>query len=137
MTDTTLTDHPTCDVPVAPATTHTATLVSPAIAALAVQGGARFIDVRSDGFRARTGGLPQAEIIAKDAVDEAFADATDDRPVVVICGSVNGSGPVAEQLVAKGFTNVVHVDGGFAAWKSAGLPTTPATDPDARRRSWQ
>ena len=106
-------------------------LVSPLLAAAAVQGGARFIDVRSDGFRARTGGLPQAEIIAKDRLDEAFADAADTRPVVVICGSINGSGPVADQLVAKGFANVVHVDGGFAAWKDAGLLTTPATDPDA------
>ena len=106
-------------------------LVSPLLAAAAVQGGARFIDVRSDGFRARTGGLPEAEIVAKDTVDEAFADTSDTRPVVVICGSVNGSGPVAEQLVAKGFANVVHVDGGFAAWKDAGLLTTPAKDPDA------
>jgi rhodanese-related sulfurtransferase len=129
MTDTTTAT--SCDIPVAPATTHAAVLVSPAIAHLAVQGGARFIDVRSDGFRARTGGLPEAEIVAKDTLDEAFADTSDTRPVVVICGSVNGSGPVAEQLVAKGFSNVVHVDGGFAAWKDAGLPTTPATDPAA------
>ncbi|MCW2747551.1 MAG: Rhodanese domain protein [Nocardioidaceae bacterium] len=120
-----------CDLPAAPSTTHAAVLVSPAIAALAVQGGARFIDVRSDGFRARTGGLPQAEIVAKDRLAEAFADTSDTRPVVVICGSINGSGPVAEQLVASGFGNVVHVDGGFAAWKDAGLLTTPATDPDA------
>jgi rhodanese-related sulfurtransferase len=127
MTDTST----TCDLPVAPVTTHAVVLVSPAIAAAAVEGGARFIDVRSDGFRARTGGLPQAEIIAKDAIDAAFADASDTRPVVVICGSINGSGPVAEQLVAKGFADVVHVDGGFAAWKDAGLPTTPATDPEA------
>ena len=112
-------------------TTTSDLLVSPAIAAAAVERGARFIDVRSDGFRARTGGLPQAEIIAKDRLDEAFADAADTRPIVVICGSINGSGPVADQLVAKGFANVVHVDGGFAAWKDAGLLTTPATDPDA------
>lgn len=126
-----MTDTTTCALPAAPHTAHSAVLVSPVIAAAAVQGGARFIDVRSDGFRARTGGLPQAEIVAKDRLDEVFADASDRRPVVVICGSVNGSGPVAEQLLARGLADVVHVDGGFAAWKDAGLPTTPATDPDA------
>lgn len=130
MTDTT-TEATLCDLPTAPDSAHTAVLVSPAIAAAAVAGGARFIDVRSDGFRARTGGLPQAEILAKERIDEAFADTSDTRPVVVICGSINGSGPVAEQLVAKGFANVVHVDGGFAAWKDAGLATTPAIAPDA------
>lgn len=130
MTDTTTTAI-ACDLPATPATAHSVGLVSPAIAAAAVAGGARFIDVRSDGFRARTGGLPDAEILAKERIDEAFADTSDIRPVVVICGSVNGSGPVAEQLVAKGFVNVVHVDGGFAAWKDAGLATTPATHPDA------
>ena len=42
---------------------------------------------------------------------------------MVVCGSVRGSGPVAAELRAKGFTNVVHVEGGFPAWKDAGLPT--------------
>ena len=46
-----------------------------------------------------------------------------DTPIVVVCGSVRGSGPVAAELRAKGFTNVVHVEGGFPAWKDAGLPT--------------
>lgn len=126
-----MTDTTTCALPTAPETTRSAVLVSPGVAAAAVRGGARFIDVRSDGFRARTGGLPEAEIVAKDRLDEAFADRFDPRPVVVICGSVNGSGPVAEQLVEWGFGDVVHVDGGFAAWKDAGLVTTPATEPEA------
>ena len=126
-----MTETTACDLPAAPQTTHAALLVSPAIAAAAVDGGARFIDVRSEGFRARTGGLPQAEIVDKPDLAEAFADRHDSRPVVVICGSITGSGPVAEQLVEWGFGNVVHVDGGFAAWKDAGLATTPATDPGA------
>lgn len=133
MTDTTThptTAAPSCGLPSADTSTPAAALVSPSIAAALVRGGARFIDVRSDGFRARTGGLPEAEIVAKDRIDDAFADLSDSRPVVVICGSVNGSGPVAEHLVGKGFDDVVHVEGGFAAWKDAGLPTTPATDPE-------
>ena len=40
-------------------------------------------------------------------------------PVVVVCGSVRGSGPVAAQLIELGYTNVVHVDGGAGAWREA------------------
>jgi rhodanese-related sulfurtransferase len=39
-----------------------------------------------------------------------------DTPIVVVCGSVNGSGLVAEALIGRGFVNVVHVDGGALAW---------------------
>jgi rhodanese-related sulfurtransferase len=39
-----------------------------------------------------------------------------DTPIVVICGSVNGSGPVTQALLKKGFVDVVHVEGGAAAW---------------------
>ena len=50
-----------------------------------------------------------------------------------MCGSVRGSGPVAAALAAKGFTNVVHVEGGAAAWKDAGLPIEePVPDPATR-----
>ena len=55
---------------------------------------------------------------------EKFAEITDwDQDIVIVCGSIRGSGPVAEQLRAKGFTNVAHVDGGFPAWKESGAPT--------------
>lgn len=39
-----------------------------------------------------------------------------------MCSSIRGSGPVADQLREKGFTNVAHVDGGFPAWRDAGGP---------------
>ena len=45
---------------------------------------------------------------------------------MIVCGSINGSGPVAEALAARGYTDVSHVDGGFPAWKEAGLPATEA-----------
>ena len=48
---------------------------------------------------------------------------------MIVCGSVNGSGPVAEALAARGYTYVSHVDGGFPAWKEAGLPATAVPDP--------
>ncbi|MEV4419776.1 rhodanese-like domain-containing protein [Patulibacter sp. NPDC049589] len=127
MTDTTT----ACDLPSTPETPTAAVLVSPVVAAAAVRGGARFIDVRSAGGRERTGGLPEAEIVDRERLEETFDDHEPGRPIVVICGSINGSGPVAEELIRRGFTDVVHVDGGFPAWKDAGLPTTEATAPAA------
>ena len=110
--------------------------VSPEQAAERVAEGAFLIDVRSAAGRATTGAIPGATIGDRYAIDEEFdlAAATHhapvvslDTPIVVVCGSVRGSGPVAAELRAKGFTNVVHVEGGFGAWKDAGLPAEEPT----------
>lgn len=109
-----------------------APLVDAATAGRAVAGGALFVDVRSDAGRAAHGALPQAVVVAKTEVGEKFAvggpDALPqltgkDQEIVVICGSPAGSGPVTAELLAAGFTDVVQVDGGFPAWKAAGLAT--------------
>src|SRR3954447_22730593 len=106
--------------------------VSPQDAAERVAEGAFLLDVRSEAGRSRTGAIPGATVGDRYAIDDEFdlAAATRhapvvslDTPIVVVCGSVRGSGPVAAELRAKGFTNVVHVEGGFGAWKEAGLPT--------------
>ena len=106
--------------------------VTPQEAAVRVAEGAFLLDVRSEAGRARTGAIPGAVVGDRYAIDEEF-DLTAatrhapvvslDTPIVVVCGSVRGSGPVAAELRARGFTNVVHVEGGFPAWKDAGLPT--------------
>jgi rhodanese-related sulfurtransferase len=107
-----------------------APLVSPQEATVRVAAGAVLIDVRSAAGRAN-GLVPGAIAVAKDAVDARFAPGSSDpvagvkstaTPIVVICGSVLGSGPVAEKLIAKGHTDVVQVEGGFPAWQEAGLP---------------
>lgn len=112
-----------------------APLVTPAQAAAIVEAGGVLIDVRSETGRRTAGVLPGAAVVAKDEVDSRFDLGSPDAvpgvtskstPVVIACGSVRGSGPVAAQLIADGFTNVVHVDGGFPAWRSAGLPTGAA-----------
>lgn len=98
-----------------------APLVDAATAARAVAAGALLVDVRSDAGRAAAGDLPGAVVVAKTEVARRFTpggpDAVPgltgrDRPVVVVCGSPAGSAPVAAQLLAAGFTDVVHVDGG-------------------------
>jgi rhodanese-related sulfurtransferase len=107
-----------------------APLVDAETAGRAVAAGALFVDVRSDAGRAAAGDLPQAVVVAKTEVAEKFALGSDtalaeltgkDQEIVVICGSPAGSGPVTAELLAAGFTDVVQVDGGFPAWKAAGL----------------
>ncbi|MGN6126126.1 MAG: rhodanese-like domain-containing protein [Humibacter sp.] len=111
-------------------------LVTANLASAAVAGGALLVDVRSAGNREQNGAIPGAVIADRTRIPEQFAldshaalpgVTSHDRPIVVICGSVNGSLPVATELLALGFRNVVHFDGGFRAWKGAGLPTAPWT----------
>ena len=53
-------------------------------------------------------------------------EATDpQRPVVVICQEGYASSLAAVSLLNLGRDFVTDLDGGFVAWKQAGLPTTP------------
>jgi len=45
-----------------------------------------------------------------------------EKPIVFHCGSGIRSRKVAEACAAAGMTRLAHMDGGFGAWKSAGLP---------------
>ncbi|HYQ75717.1 rhodanese-like domain-containing protein [Cellulomonas sp.] len=107
----------------------------PVEAAAEVARGALLVDVRSAGGRASHGEIPGSTLLDRADLDALFGPAHEpvisiDTPVVVVCGSENGSRPVAEALAARGYT-VSHVDGGFPAWKAAGLPAEPPTDAPA------
>lgn len=107
----------------------------PVEAAAEVARGALLVDVRSAGGRASHGEIPGSTLLDRTDLDALFGPAhapviSIDTPVVVVCGSENGSRPVAEALAARGYT-VSHVDGGFPAWRDAGLPAEPPTDTPA------
>ncbi len=96
-----------------------------------IEAGARVVDVRSEAGRQAAGSLLGAEPVAKDAVD-GFATTTDkDEELVVFCGTTAGSGPVVDYLTEQGFTNVVHVDGGFQALADAGVPVERVSPDDS------
>ena len=63
--------------------------------------------------------LPAAELGARAGELEKFKE----RPVIVACENGSRSGPAAASLRGKGFTQVVSLSGGIAAWKAASLPT--------------
>lgn len=117
-------------------TTGFVALITAADAAGRVAAGALLIDVRSAAGRAAHGTIPGAVIVVKDEIARHFDPRSPDglpgatsreAPLVVICGSVVGSGPAAAELVALGYRHVAHVDGGFPAWQAAGLPTEGPT----------
>lgn len=60
--------------------------------------------------------------------DPAALPTQDGKRLVFHCGSGVRSRKVAEACLAAGMTPVAHLDGGFAAWKAAGMPYL-ATDP--------
>ncbi len=44
------------------------------------------------------------------------------KRIVLYCASSGRSALAVQTLKAMGYTNVAHIDGGFKAWKEAGLP---------------
>ena len=53
---------------------------------------------------------------------DAKAVPAEGRKLVVHCAAGRRSMAAAQQLVAAGHASVVNLDGGIAAWKSAGMP---------------
>jgi rhodanese-related sulfurtransferase len=51
-----------------------------------------------------------------------------DEHVVLYCGSGNSCSRVAQTLREKGYTHAEALEGGYAAWKEAGLPLEPITE---------
>lgn len=113
-------------------------LITADAAAKLIEEGALLIDVRSEGGRASTGAVPGAVVVNREHVEEDFSPesahrlpqvTSTEQKIVVFCGSVNGSRPVAQKLQVLGYANAVHVDGGFPALRDAGVPTTGPTAP--------
>ena len=83
--------------------------------------GPRVIDVRGRS-EWNDGHLPKAtHIFLGDVVDRSAAFQKDE-PIVVHCESGTRSSIAASLLMARGFTEVANLAGGFEAWREAGLP---------------
>jgi rhodanese-related sulfurtransferase len=104
--------------------------LSPPDAAAAVREGALLIDIRSDGQRARDGAPAGATFVPRNVLEwrldpaSAHRDAAlarRDVPVVLICDEGYQSSLAAATLRRFGL-DATDVDGGFQAWKAAGLP---------------
>lgn len=111
--------------------------VSPADAARAARDeGALLLDVRSELQRERDGTIPGALFHPRNVVewradpasghDDPALSADLDRHVIVVCNEGYQSSLVAATLQRLGFPRATDLDGGFQAWRAAGLPIAHA-----------
>jgi rhodanese-related sulfurtransferase len=108
--------------------------VTPPEVAAAMRSGATVIDIRSDAQIAADGTVPGALLIARNVLEWRVDPASDacrpDAPaledqVIVMCDAGYASSFAAQSLQQLGFASATDLDGGFQAWRAAGLPVTP------------
>jgi rhodanese-related sulfurtransferase len=92
---------------------------------------ALIVDIRSESQRARDGGVPGATYHPRNVLewrmdpDSGASDPTVggfDRRVIVMCDAGYASSFAAETLRDLGYSRAADLDGGFQAWRDAGLP---------------
>jgi rhodanese-related sulfurtransferase len=108
--------------------------LDPGAAYEAQRAGAVLVDIRPVAQRAAEGEIPGALIVERNVLEWRFdprssarLDIADryDLPVVVFCQEGYTSSLAAAALHDLGLHRATDLDGGFAAWRAAGLPTTP------------
>ena len=106
--------------------------VGPEQANDAVAGGAVIVDIRSDHQRQRDGTVPGAIYHPRNVLEwrlDPESGASDpelstdlDRQVIIMCDAGWASSLAAVVAQQLGFANATDLDGGFQAWRAAGLP---------------
>lgn len=108
--------------------------LTPAQARAEMARGAALVDVRPDGQRARDGAVPGAHVVGRNVLewrlDPAcpYRDPALARPgarVVLLCDEGYQSSLAAATLRRFGL-DATDVEGGFQAWRAAGLPVEPS-----------
>jgi rhodanese-related sulfurtransferase len=108
--------------------------VTPTEAVAAMQEGAVLVDVRSDHQRERDGIVPDAVHHPRNVLEwraDPESDARDDRiadygrQIIVMCDAGYASSLAARTLQDLGIERATDLDGGFQAWREAGLPVEP------------
>lgn len=106
--------------------------VSPQETAEALERGAVLVDIRPAAQRAEHGEIPGAIIIERNVLEWRLDPRSDarlsftrfDLEVIVTCQEGYTSSLAAAALQDLGLTRATDLDGGFAAWQAAGLPTS-------------
>jgi rhodanese-related sulfurtransferase len=103
----------------------------PRRAAELVRGGAILVDTRPTWQRALEGELPGARVVERNHLEwrldptsgARIPEAVDhDVTWIVVCSQGYSSSLAAASLQDLGLRNATDLDGGFQAWKAAGLP---------------
>lgn len=117
------------------------TRYSPARAASAMRDGALLVDLRPTEYRWRFGEVPGAIAVSRHVL-EWRVDVTGEhrlkelRPgdpgqeIILMCNEGYTSSLAAHQVMTQlGLTRVADIEGGFTAWRAAGLPTVSRLAP--------
>lgn len=103
----------------------------PAGAQAAQAAGACLIDIRTSDQIAAEGTIPGALVIPRNVLEWRLAPSSPDRHpqapdtedrVIVLCDAGYQSSLAAATLQELGFDRATDLDGGFQAWRQAGLP---------------
>ncbi|HEY6796241.1 MAG TPA: rhodanese-like domain-containing protein [Kineosporiaceae bacterium] len=105
----------------------------PEEAAQAVRGGAVLVDIRPEAQRRLEGDVPGCLVVERNVLEWRFDPSSDarlpiarhDLQVVVLCSQGYTSSLAAASLQELGIHRATDVDGGYQAWRAAGLPTAP------------
>lgn len=108
--------------------------VDPNQAADAVSDGAILIDIRADSQIARDGTIPGALVIGRNVLEWRLDPSSShphpqapelDTHLIVFCDAGYASSLAAASLQELGFSRATDLDGGFQAWRAAGLDVQP------------
>jgi rhodanese-related sulfurtransferase len=103
-----------------------------------MRSGATLIDIRSDAQIARDGTIAGAVVIARNVLEWRLDPASQHRHpqapqladwIILLCDEGYQSSLAAATLQNLGFARATDVDGGFQAWRMAGLPVAPPRSP--------
>jgi rhodanese-related sulfurtransferase len=106
--------------------------LTPHEAARAHADGAVLVDIRPQAQRAREGEIPGSLVIERNVLEWRFDPTSTarlpiatghDLQVVVVCSEGYTSSLAAASLQDLGLRRATDLDGGFVAWRDAGLPT--------------
>ena len=104
--------------------------LTPRQALRAVRAGAVLVDIRPAAQRAAEGEIPGALIVERNVLEWRFDPASEarlpqasyDLQVVIVCSAGYTSSLAAAALQDLGVRRATDLDGGFMAWRAAGLP---------------
>jgi rhodanese-related sulfurtransferase len=114
------------------------TRLTPAQTLHAMRAGAALIDIRSDSQIARDGIITGALVIPRNVLEWRLDPASQLRHpcapqlgdhVILLCDDGYQSSLAAATLQQLGFARATDVEGGFQAWRTAGLPVEQPSPP--------
>lgn len=116
------------------------TRLTPVDAASATELGALLVDIRPEWQRAQIGEIPGAFVIERNHLewrlhpesDARIPEAQRGQRWIIVCTEGYASSLAAASLESLGVP-AADVDGGFIAWRDAGLPTSATVTPPGQR----